>query len=317
MSLISVIITAYNSEKYILTALYSVINQTYREIEIIVIDDGSTDQTQKLVLSVQDPRIRYFYQENKGQCAASNLGIAKAKGDYLKFLDSDDLLNAEHLQEQFNRLNGSTTSLASCAWGRFYQDNIESVKFVPESVWKDLNALDWIKSALKQPDGDMMGGWVWLIPKQLLSKAGNWDERLSINNDFDFSIRLILAADKILFTPNAKLYYRSGLNSSLSANISKKNCESAFLTTKLGCTNLLKADVSAEMRRICANRYQFWIYELYPRFSEIRKKFEAEIIQLGGSDLKIQGGAISQFFCSCFGWKITLAIRHYWYKIIK
>ncbi len=128
---VSIIIPAYNAEKWISEALQSVINQTWENIEIIVVNDGSTDATEKVIQSFKDGRIKYFFQANKGQCVASNAGLSKATGDYIKFFDADDIMNSEHVEAQLKKLNGSKTSIASCAWGRFYNDDYTSASFVP------------------------------------------------------------------------------------------------------------------------------------------------------------------------------------------
>ncbi len=89
-SLVTCIIPAFNREKYIAEAIDSVLDQTYGNIEIIVIDDGSTDNTSEIVKSFNS-KVKYFYQPNSGASAARNSGILKAAGDFISFLDSDDL----------------------------------------------------------------------------------------------------------------------------------------------------------------------------------------------------------------------------------
>ncbi len=95
--LISVIIPAYNQADYLAAAVHSVLDQTYRNIEVIVVDDGSTDQTAEIGQSFADPRVRYFHQENRGLSGARNTGIRNARGDYLSYLDSDDLFLPDKL----------------------------------------------------------------------------------------------------------------------------------------------------------------------------------------------------------------------------
>jgi len=102
--LVSVIIPAYNSARYISRAISSAIAQTYKDIEILVVDDGSTDRTADIVRSFGDPRIKYFYQENRGQGAARNNGIRISKGEYVTFLDSDDFYLPEKIDKQVNFL---------------------------------------------------------------------------------------------------------------------------------------------------------------------------------------------------------------------
>jgi glycosyltransferase involved in cell wall biosynthesis len=99
MPKISVIITTYNRAHFVREAIESVLNQTYSDYEIIVVDDGSKDNTREVVNSIPDPRIRYMYQENRGVCGAMNAGIMASKAECVAFLDSDNVLFKTALQK--------------------------------------------------------------------------------------------------------------------------------------------------------------------------------------------------------------------------
>lgn len=98
----SLIIPTYNRAGFILKTLQSVLNQTCKDFEIIIVDDGSTDNTQELISTVGDSRIKYFKKQHGERAAARNFGIERAAGDYITFLDSDDLLYPHHFEEAFN-----------------------------------------------------------------------------------------------------------------------------------------------------------------------------------------------------------------------
>ena len=97
--LFSVIIPTYNRENFIIKTIHSVLSQTYTNFELIIVDDGSTDNTEKFVRNIKDKRIKFFKKENEERGAARNYGTNKAKGDYITFLDSDDLLYSKYLEE--------------------------------------------------------------------------------------------------------------------------------------------------------------------------------------------------------------------------
>ena len=97
--LFTVIIPSYNRADVIAKTIQSVLNQTCSNFELIIVDDGSTDSTEKTIFSFKDPRIKYFKKENAERGAARNFGVSKAKGDYITFLDSDDLLYSKYLEE--------------------------------------------------------------------------------------------------------------------------------------------------------------------------------------------------------------------------
>ena len=311
--LVSIIMPCYNASKFIKESIDAVLNQTHKNFELIVINDGSTDDTEVIIKKYFDERIRYFYQTNKGQCIASNVGIAEAKGIYIKFLDADDVINREHLEAQLKRLNGNQNSIASCAWGRFYDGDFTSAKYQAETVWKDMKPIDWLKNSLAQKS-DMMGAWLWLIPSVILQKAGGWNEKLSLNNDFEFSIRLILHADMILFTEDAKLAYRT-IGNSLSAQKSESAFEAALLSTQLGCSYLLSKDNTIIMKQLCSNRYQNWIYRIYPAFPSLSKKFNIEIEKLVKPNIKMQGGRFFIFLRELLGWRAAKMIQLKIYKM--
>jgi glycosyltransferase involved in cell wall biosynthesis len=306
--LISIVMPCYNASRYIGEAIDSVLGQKYRNFELIIVNDGSTDNSEYIIQGYSDPRIRYFKQENKGQCAASNFGLSKACGTYIKFIDADDVMNPNHLYAQIIRLDGRTDSLASCAWGRFYDDNPKSAVFIDELVWKDMLPLEWIKTALSQPS-DMMGACLWLIPKMIIDKSGGWDESLSLNNDFEFSVRLILNSKNIFFTQEAKLYYRSGING-LSQSKSKRAWLDAYKATKQGCDHLLKAENTLVMKQLCANRYQQWVFRIYPLYQDVIVLYQREIDELGGSKIRIEGGVLFLILSNLFGWKFVKKFKY-------
>ena len=100
MPKVSVNIPVYNGKEYIRETLESVLKQTYSDFEIIIIDDGSTDETSQIIKEYNDPRIKYFFQENQGIGKARNAAIRKSGGEYIAFLDQDDLWLPDKLAEQ-------------------------------------------------------------------------------------------------------------------------------------------------------------------------------------------------------------------------
>ncbi len=102
--LISVVLAVYNGEKYLHEAIASVISQSYGNLELIIVDDGSTDTSKDIIQAFNDERIRYFYQANQGQPRALNNGISNAKGKYLTFIDADDLWDRDRLSVQYSYL---------------------------------------------------------------------------------------------------------------------------------------------------------------------------------------------------------------------
>jgi glycosyltransferase involved in cell wall biosynthesis len=299
--LVSVIIPAYNAEKYIAETIQSVIDQTYTNIEIIVVNDGSTDNTQQVVETAfgDNKTVYLIYKENAGAAAARNSGYQTAKGDLIKFLDGDDLINPEMIEQQLSLVENEH-SIISAKWGRFNQNDITNFSLNPEDCWQTLPAKEWIKSSWQNAQSMTTPG-IFLIPKQLIEKAGLWDESLSLLDDTEYFTRTILAADKVIFSKESTLYYRSGNVGNLSGQLSESHAWSAYLAILKSTQYLVAVDVNT--RLLCANFLQTLLYTLYPNFPKICAAIEAEIKALGGSKLAWPASPLAKALQPFIGWK--------------
>lgn len=130
--MVSVIIPTYNRADKIKPAVESVLNQTYTDFELIIVDDGSTDNTKDVIESINDSRIRYVYQENAGACSARNNGIICSKGEYIAFHDSDDIWHKDKLEKQMNALLQSRADIVCCRLNKKYPDG--TIKLKPKQM---------------------------------------------------------------------------------------------------------------------------------------------------------------------------------------
>lgn len=126
--MISVVIPTYNREETVRRAIMSVLNQTFRDIEVILVDDGSTDNTRAIVQKIVDSRIRYVYQDNAGACVARNRGIELARGEYIAFHDSDDVWHEDKLEKQIRALLASKADLIFCKLVKYNADGTVAYK---------------------------------------------------------------------------------------------------------------------------------------------------------------------------------------------
>lgn len=183
--LVSVIIPAYNAERFIGQAIQSVLDQTYTNWELVIINDGSTDNTAEIVKEFDDPRVTYIYQENRGLSAARNTAIRNANAEIIALLDSDDLWEPEFLEKMMGLIERHPDA-AAVYCGFQYIDNQgkdigipQSKMFPPEEIYRTLIC-----------DGN------WLVPcavvfrKQLAELAGLFDETISPVADADLWTRL-------------------------------------------------------------------------------------------------------------------------------
>ena len=130
--LVSVVIPCYNRAAVVEKAVRSVLEQSYPTLELILVDDGSTDQTRQVIEEIQDERLRYVYQKNAGACAARNHGAALAKGEYIAFHDSDDVWHPDKLEKQMRVMQEKHPDVVVCKMKRFDADG--SVVFYPKRI---------------------------------------------------------------------------------------------------------------------------------------------------------------------------------------
>ena len=310
--LVSIIISAYNAEKLLPQTLDSVLKQSWTNLEIIVVNDGSTDNTLEVAKSYIAKGIKVISQENKGQDAALNFGYSHAKGEFIKFMDSDDLINPEMIELQVNVLAGSTEYIAYGEWARFYDNNPAGADFTQLDYWKDAVPLDFLTA---RPEGVMLQCGIMLIPRNIIEKAGTWDERLMLFNDTEFFTRIILQSKGVKFSKGARLYYRSGRSKSISAQRSRKFFESTYLATCLIGEKMIAREDSYRVRNLISNMYQDQYYNMYPNFPDLGKKHEQMIEKYGCVSIKPQGGRFFILLNKMLGWKKAKYIQQLFYKV--
>ncbi len=130
MAKISLIVPVYNTEKYLNKCIDSLINQSYDDIEIIIINDGSTDYSENLIKSYNDKRIKYISKKNEGIGKTRNLGIEKSSGEYLAFVDSDDYLNENFCEKMLNKAITDDCDVVICDYYEDHNDDLKKINFI-------------------------------------------------------------------------------------------------------------------------------------------------------------------------------------------
>lgn len=305
--LVSILIPCYNAGPWLRQTLESALAQTWRAKEIIVVDDGSTDDSPHLALEYADRGVRLISQKNAGQSAAFNRAVAEARGDYLEFLDADDLLAPTKLEEQLARLRTLPSGwVATCGWARFHQSTEEAVPD-PGPVTGDLDPVDWLVKVWSAET--MMHGAAWLVPADLVRRAGGWDERLSLINDFEFFSRLLLEAAGVAHCPATLTYYRSGLPGSLSAQKSDRAWASAFLSTRLGTERLLARENSPRTRAAAAACLRNLYFAAYPDVPDLRADALLRLHGLGEALGTPPGGRKFRLLSRLLGWRAARRLQ--------
>ncbi|MGC1309741.1 MAG: glycosyltransferase family A protein [Phormidesmis sp.] len=312
LPLVSILIPCHNAELWIARTLESALAQTWVNKEIIVVDDGSTDKSLRIARTFEALGVIVISQVNQGASAARNAALRACQGDFIQYLDADDLIDPEKIEHQVSMLQKSSVgAIATCEWARFYSQPSEAC-FVSQPLWKDMSPVDWLLCAWGEQW--MMHPAAWLIPKSVARQAGDWNEKLSLNDDGEYFSRVVLVSTQIKFCAGAKVYYRSGNSGSLSATLSPTAYLSAYVSWKL-CTNaLLAVEDSPRTRQVCATVFQRFIYEVYPEVPEILAQAAARVRQLGGSRLHPVGGPSFQILARLLGWQRAKRLKSLLYR---
>ncbi|WP_447974980.1 glycosyltransferase family 2 protein [Nitrospira sp. Kam-Ns4a] len=185
--LVSIIVPAFNAERFIQRALGSALAQSYSHMEVIVVDDGSTDCTAELVKGFDDPRIRYCYQRNAGQGAARNRGLAQARGQYITFLDADDQYLPGKIEKQVGFLEAHPDYVVCyCNALHFYTGEPERVFRKPRGGRSGNLLSELLKTSFINPNTVM-------VRREVLDKVGGFNETRYYPEDWDLWLRIALA----------------------------------------------------------------------------------------------------------------------------
>lgn len=210
---ISVIIPAYNAEKYVGQCVDSLLCQTYKHLEIIVVDDGSTDRTSEIV---GEYPVRLIRQDNQGVSAARNRGILEATGEYIHFMDADDYLNTHFYENMIKSAVSTNSEIACCSLSHELFPDL-STYLTDELVIS--NVEDKISVTNVGNEGFSVK---YLIQRSLLEKYNHeFDKSLTIGEDLVFSYKLVYWTNRVVTVPNAVYYYKYRKGSAMTSKESK------------------------------------------------------------------------------------------------
>jgi glycosyltransferase involved in cell wall biosynthesis len=280
--LVSILIPACNAERWIAETIRSALGQTWPRKEIIVVDDGSTDATLAVARQFESDKVRVVTQPNQGAAGARNKAFSLSCGDYIQWLDADDLLAPDKVAHQMNAVERTTDrrTLFSSAWATF-QFRVAKAKFIRTPLWCNLAPTEWLtrkwEGNLHMPDS------TWLVSRELTEAAGPWHTRLTFDDDGEYFFRVINASNGIRFVPQSRAYYRSTPSSRLShIGRSNKKRESLFLAMQLQIDHLRSLDDGERSRAACVNYLQTWLPTFYPERPDLVQEAQQLAASLGG-----------------------------------
>jgi glycosyltransferase involved in cell wall biosynthesis len=280
---VSILIPAFNAQDCIAETLRSAIAQTWERKEIVVVDDGSCDQTLAIARQFESDSLRVVTQKNQGAAAARNTAFSLSRGDYIQWLDADDLLSPNKIASQIDYAlshGASRRTLLSCAWGHFIHRS-QCAQFVPTPLWCDLSPLEWL---LRKMEHDVfMQTATWLVSRELTEATGPWNTQLLGDDDGEYFCRVLLASTGICFIPQARVYYRrSGSNSLSYVGLSDRKMEALFLSMQLHIGYLRSLEDNARVRAACVKFLQDSLLVFYPERPDIVEQAKQLAAALGG-----------------------------------
>jgi glycosyltransferase involved in cell wall biosynthesis len=280
--LVSILIPAFNAQEWIADTIRSAIDQTWPRKEIIIVDDGSTDQTLSIARQFGSKEVKVVTQQNQGAAAARNKAFSLCQGNYVQWLDADDLLAPDKIAQQITvaQCCGNKRVLLSCPWGRFIY-RMSRARFVPTRLWCDLSPVEWL--IRKMSEGVFMQTDSWLVSRELCETAGPWDTRLLSDDDGEYFCRVILASDSIQFVPEAKAFYRVTCPNRLSyVGVSEKKQDALLLSIQLHVKYVESLEDSDRVRAACVRFMQDLLIYFYPERPDIVEKLETLAVRFGG-----------------------------------
>lgn len=279
--LVSILIPAYNAEQWVADTINSALNQIWPRKEIIIVDDGSRDQTLAIARQFSSKNVSVVTQENQGAAAARNKAIELCQGDYIQWLDADDLLCRENCESNRSRRT---------MWKQVHADLIRlGVLHVSRQKGAIYSDASLVRSLADRMAGTEMGGnhhmqtATWLVSRELTESAGPWDTRLLNNDDGEYFCRVIRASNGVRFVPDAKVYYRITDSSRLSyVGRSNKKLQAHLLGMRLQIDCLRSLEDSERVRAACLKQLQTFLIYFYPEKAALVRQVEQLAAALGG-----------------------------------
>jgi glycosyltransferase involved in cell wall biosynthesis len=307
--LVSILIPAYNAEKWIAHSIRSALAQTWPNKEIIVVDDGSSDRTLDMARSFSSSAVKVVTQANQGAAAARNKALSLCQGEYIQWLDADDLLSAEKISSQMNAAEQAQdrNTLFSCGWANFYYRTAKA-KFIPTALWSNLPPLEW---TLRKFEGNFaMQTATWLVSRQLTEATGPWNTDLLSDDDGEYFCRAVLRSRAIRFIPEARVFYRVTDHNRLS-HIGKNNkkLDAQIRGMRLQINHLRAVKDDERVRAACVTYLQTWLLYFYPNRPQIVEEMQQLAQSLGGQLKTPELSWKYAWIQKTLGWKAAMTAR--------
>lgn len=303
--LVSICIPMYNVEEYIEETLQKILNQTYKNIEVIIVDDHSTDNSYNLAQKFLSDNIKLFKNDKKGGNAARNFAFKQSSGNYIKFMDSDDYCSDNMIEEQMNRIlkDGTIDTLihSPLKWlepdGRIWSS--------PRKIDKDyVPGIELLVDIWRQEGFNVPH--CHLMHRNLIVKSGGWNENILKHQDAEFFARVTASADKALSVTEVCAIWRQTKKGVSMQNFVKAH-SSVIDTFEIIGNLLISYKDNEEIRLICSKYIGSYVYINYPVIDPLMPKIN-NLLKNNNLRLILRRRKIFNFLRVFFGWKISIRI---------
>jgi glycosyltransferase involved in cell wall biosynthesis len=280
--LVSILIPAYNAEAFIADTLRSALSQSWSNREIIVVDDGSKDQTLNVARQFIARGVKVVTHANQGAAATRNHAYALSSGQYIQWLDADDLLSPQKIERQMAAAGRfGPEVLLSSGWAYFIC-RPATAQFRPTPLWQDLDPAEWLLRKLGQ--NLHMQTATWLVSRELSEAAGQWNTDMLSDDDGEYFCRVLMRSKGVRFVSNARVYYRNAGYGRLSyIGTSRRKVEAQFASMKFHIAQLRSIEDSPRSRAAAVQYLQNWSINFYPEHNDVFEAAKALAGELGGS----------------------------------
>jgi glycosyltransferase involved in cell wall biosynthesis len=323
MDVVSVIIPFYNSGALLHQTMQSLLRQTYPFLEIILVDDGSTDNSYQIALQYKSDNVLLLRQANAGAAAARNTGLINANGSFIQFLDAGDLLSEQKIEAQVNVLKEAKNKVAVCQYKQFtdveelkrddYPNQSQFIYSTTDTqdflvrLWGGYGQMDFIQTNC------------WLVPRSVIDISGPWRNYRCPDDDGEFFARVLLASKGIIFVPGVYNYYHinpGGVNH-LSKSGDRKHQQNTLLTIQLKHHYLLKKGYHPLINQAIASQYFRYAIDMFPARKVLSaiayNRYRAFRLSV---DVPVLGGPVIELIKHITGWRMARYIRYYFHRFI-
>lgn len=304
--LVSICMPLYNAEDFIAETITKLKEQSYQNIEVIIVNDHSTDSSVDIVKSFDWDKIKLFTNTKKGACSARNYAFKQSSGDYIKFLDSDDYCTAKMIERQIETIiREDKKSLVFSPLKLLFPDG--SFSEPKRSIDHDYDVAFDLQVEIMKFGGTNIP-YCYMMSRELVEASAGWDESVLKNQDGEYFSRVLAHANKAFSVSDEFVIYRK-TGTGLSTKLSSKAVNSVLETHRKVIALAIEKNDTEEMKQVCGRHLGLFVFIYYLELKEILNKVD-EITKELSVPLLLPERRVLKLLRQFLGWKNSVALMH-------